>query len=193
MLEKSQKLNTFFNPQLSQTELEKTVKNNFKNLNAKKHFNLSIRNTTIQNYLHFTEEEKQKCCIGIYCDTYSEYLKLLREKRIKYSKDRYTKELEKEGKIRRAEQKELYKKMLKENPLMTIKEFTERTGLSRATYDVYKREIGNTKEIHFQKKKDYYLQPFKSNPNITRKEYRELLGCSDSTYTKYKSLFFRGE
>lgn len=34
MLEKSQKLNTFFNPKLQDMELEKAVKNNFKNLNS---------------------------------------------------------------------------------------------------------------------------------------------------------------
>ena len=193
MLEKSRKLNTFFNPKLEDMELEKAVKNNFKNLNSRNHYNLAIRNTTIQNYLHFTEEEKQKCCIGTYCDTYNEYLKLLREKRMQYSKDRYTKELAKEGKIRRAEQKELYKKMLQDNPLMTIKEFQERTGLSKSSYDAYKQEIGNSREKRRNQLEDYYLQPFKSNPDIKRKEYKELLKCSDSTYTKYKAIFLRGE
>lgn len=193
MLERSQKLNTYFNPQLSQTELEKAVRNNFNNLNAKKHFNCSIRNTTIQRYLHFTEEEKKTCCIGLYYETYAEYLEASRQKKMQYSKDRYTKELEKEGKIRRTERKEMFKELLKENPLMTIKEFQKITGLSRASYDVYKREIGNTKEKHFQKQKDYYLQPFKSNEKISRSEYKKLLGCSDSTYTKYKNIFLRGE
>lgn len=189
MLERSRKLNTYFNPNLSETELIKAVKYNFNNLNSRKHYNLSIRNTTIQSYLHFTKEEKQYCCIGLYCDTYKEYQEARRLRKMQYSRERYTCQLEQEGLIRRTERKEQYKKLLEENPLMTVKEFKEITGLGKSSFDVYKKEIGNSREKHFQQQKDYYLQPFKSNPDISCKEYTEILNCSKSSYRKYRKLF----
>lgn len=189
MLEKSQKLNAYFKPMLSETELLKAVKYNFNNLNSRKHYNLSIRNTTLQGYLHFTEEEKQHCCIGLYCDTYEEYLKELALRKKRVIREWHTKQREKEGILSKTQRKEQCKKLLEENPSMSIKEFVERTGLSKSSYDVYKREIGNSREKHYQEQRDYYLQPFKSNPDISCKEYTELLNCSKSTYQKYRNIY----
>lgn len=189
MLEKSQKLNTYFKPMLSETELLKAVKYNFNNLNSRKHYNLSIRNTTIQSYLHFTEEEKQHCCIGLYCDTYEEYLKELALRKKRVIREWHTKQREKEGTLSKTQRKEQCKKLLEENPSMSIKEFMERTGLSKSSYDVYKRELGNSREKHYKEQRDYYLQPFKSNPDISCEEYTELLNCSKSTYQKYRNIY----
>lgn len=189
MIERSKNLNTYFKPMLSETELTKAVRYNFNNLNSRNHYNLSIKNTVIQSYLHFTEEEKQQCCIGLYCDTYEEYQRAVALRKKRLSRERYTKRLEKDGLVRKSERKEQYKKLLEDNPLMTVKEFIERTGLSKASYDVYKRELGNSRARHFQEQRDYYLQPFKSNPDISCKEYMEKLNCSRSSYNKYRKIY----
>ena len=189
LLQRSERLNEFFHPNLDRPELVKAVKYNFHNLESRNHFNKAIRNTTIQLYLHFTEEEKRCCLRGLYCDTYEEYLKALRFKRMKYSRDRYTKQLEQDGALRRTEKKALAKEILKENLLMNYREFYQLTGLSKASYDVYKRELGNTKKKHFELQRKYYLQPFIDNPDICCSKYIELCNCSKKTFFKYKKIY----
>lgn len=75
---------------------------------------------------------------------------------------------------------------------MSYKEFKEKTGLSKASYDIYKRELGITEN---QKERavrlaNEYLQPFIDNPNITLQEYIKLMQCNRSTYYKYKKIYF---
>lgn len=189
MLERSQKLNTYFKPMLSETELIQAVRSSFYELSKRKHNNRSIRNTTIQAYLHFTEEEKQYCCIGLYCDSYTDYQRALAQRKRKLSKEQYQREIEANGTTRKTEAKERCKKLLEENPLMSYQEFKQHTGLSKSSFDSYKKQIGNSKEKHYQEQRDYYLQLFKSNPDISCKEYMERLGCSRSTYNKYKKMY----
>lgn len=190
MLKRSQKLNnTYFKPMLSETELIQAVRSSFYELSKRKHNNRSIRNTTIQAYLHFTEEEKQYCCIGLYCDSYTDYQRALAQRKRKLSKEQYQREIEANGTTRKTEAKERCKKLLEENPLISYQEFKQQTGLSKSSFDSYKRELGNSKEKHYQEQRDYYLQPFKSNPDISCKEYMEKLSCSRSTYNKYKKIF----
>lgn len=189
MLQRSEKLNEFFHPSLDRAELVTAVKYNFRDLDKREHFNKAIRNTTIQSYLHFTEEEKRCCLRGLYYDTYEEYLNAVRLKKIRESSDRYTKQLEQNGALRRTEQKALNMRILEENPLMSYREFYQLTGLSRPTYDIYKRELGNSREKHFSLHKEYYLQPFIDNPNISSNEYMELLNCSYKTFIKYRKIY----
>ena len=171
-------------------ELHIYVRHNFYTLSSRNHYNKAIRNTTIQQHLHFTDEEKRCCVIGLYFDTYEEYQKARRLQKMKRSRERYTKLLEQDNKLRRTDKKVVNKNILKENPLMTYKEFFALTGLSKSTYDVYKRELGNTKEKHFQQQREYYLQPFCENPNISCDEYVKQLNCSTSSYRKYKKIYF---
>lgn len=189
MLQRSEKLNEFFHPSLDRAELVTAVKYNLRDLDKREHFNKAIRNTTIQSYLHFTEEEKRCCLRGLYYDTYEEYLNAVRLKKIRESSDRYTKQLEQNGALRRTEQKALNMRILEENPLMSYREFYQLTGLSRPTYDIYKRELGNSREKHFSLHKEYYLQPFIDNPDISSNEYMELLNCSYKTFIKYRKIY----
>lgn len=189
MLVRSQKLNTYFKPMLSETELIQAVRSSFHALSKMKHHNRSIQNTTIQAYLQFTESERMYCCIGLYCDSATDYQKALAQKKRKLSKEYYQRKLEANSTTRKTEVKERYKKLLQENPLMSYQEFKQQTGLSKRSFDSYKKQIGNSKEKHYQEQRDYYLQLFKSNPNITCKEYTEKLNCSKSTYHKYKKMY----
>lgn len=189
LLERSIGLNAYFNPPLEEPELVKAVQCNINTLQRNEILTRAIRNTTIQNYLHFTEQEKQYCCIGLYYDTYEEYLTHLREKRIRYSKMYYDNILEENGTMRQVARKEMYKKMLLDNPLMSYAEFKRITGLSKSTYDIYKRENGTSKEKYKELHAAYYLRPFIENPNITKEEYMDMLSCSISTFNKYKRMF----
>lgn len=188
MLERSYKLNTFFQPSLSNDEVERTVKHNFASLESKKRWK-SICNTTIQKYLHFTEEERKHCCVGLYCDSYTEYQKARAQKKRRLSNEQYQKEAEISGTTRQTEWKVLGKRLLQENSLMGYQEFKQHTGLSKSSFERYKKELGNNREKHYQEQKDYYLQPFKSNPNISCSEYMQKLNCSRSTYNKYKKIY----
>ena len=190
MIARSERLNEFFNPSLDLAELHVYVRHNFYTLSSRNHYNKAIRNTTIQQHLHFTDEEKRCCVTGLYFDTYEEYQIARRLQKMKRSRERYTKLLEQDNILRRTDKKAVNKNILKENPLMTYKEFFALTGLSKSTYDVYKRELGNTKEKHFQQQREYYLQPFYENPNISCNEYVKQLNCSTSSYRKYKKIYF---
>lgn len=194
---RAKRLNEQFKPPLEETELCQAVKGCFKTLESRNHFNLAIRNDTIQQYLHFTEQEKKYCCIGLYCDSQQEYESAVKERNRRYSKQKYVKQLEKKG-IKRnigelgqlqKENKEQCKSLLTENPGMSSKEFFERTGLSKTTYNRYKSELGNTKEKSLQQQRDYYLQPFVDNPGISCNEYIQQLQCSKSTFRKYRQIY----
>ena len=150
---------------------------------------------TVSSY--FTEQEKKYCCIGLYCDSQQEYELAVKERNRRYSKQKYIKQLEKKG-IKRSigelgqlqkENKEQCKALLVENPGMSSKEFFERTGLSKTTYNRYKSELGNTKEKSLQQQRDYYLQPFVDNPGISCNEYIQQLQCSKSTFRKYRQIY----
>lgn len=188
MISRSERVNELLAPQLDHSELVFQVRHNFHTLCSKLHYNKAIRNTTIQSYLHFTEEEKH-CLRGLYFETYEEYLTERRFRKMEYSRERYTRELEEQGLIRRTEKKQLTRNILHENPLMSYKEFYEKTGLSKSTYDVYKRELGNSKEKHFELQREYFLQPFYINPNISCTEYVKQCNCSSSTYRKYRKIY----
>lgn len=188
ILEYSFKLNEYFKPKLSHNELMKAVKCNFYELDKRKLYK-NIRNTTIQRYLNFTEEEK-KICKGIYADSYDEYITGVKNKSKEYHIKHYKKRLDENG-INKREQKARYKQMLIDNPLMSYKEFYEITGLSMQSYSKYKKEIGSTREKYGQKKREYHLEPFKDNPNITYEQYNEIIKCHITTYYKYRKKYFQ--
>ncbi len=100
--------------------------------------------------------------------------------RIQCKSSKYKAYLEKQDKYAMAKQ------LLKENPLMSFKEFNEKTGLARRTYSNYRNEL---KESVKQSADDKYIKPFRDNPSISAKEYMVMVGCGKSTYYKYKRMF----
>lgn len=190
LMERSLKLNNFFKPALDISELKYFVKYNIKYLGSSDQRFKGIRNTVIQSYLHFKEEELT-ITQGIYCDTYEEFLEKKRIRGNIRDRERYHRIREEQGKRPQGERKRACMDLIKNNPLMTYQEFRELTGgLSRTSYDNCKRALNYDGEFRKQLIRDKYLQPFKDNKNISRKEYCELMNCSRTTYFKYKAIFF---
>ena len=188
LLERSLKLNEYFKPSLDNKELEGLVKYNLRYLASREQNLKSVRNTVIQSYLHFTDEE-QTITQGTYCYTYDEYLEKRRIKGIIRDRERYHRIKEKEGKRPRGEAKQKYLEIIRQNPLITYQEFYDLTGLSKSTYDDYKKELNYNREFRKQLVKEKWLQPFRENPKITCKEYCELMNCKKGTFEKYRAIY----
>ena len=186
---KSIDLNKKFNPSLPIEEVERCCIAHFKRFSAEPRHKC-IRNTTIQLALGFTEEEKQYTR-GLYCDSYTEYLIKLRERKKQYSYDRYTRELEENNKLRRSEQKALVKQIFAKDRFMSYKTFYQYTGLSKASYDVYRRELQITenRQDRAKRERESYLAPFKSNPDISYEEYNTIKPCTIRTFRKYRKIY----
>lgn len=188
LMERSLKLNTYFKPMLDNYELEELVKYNIRYLNATEHKSRNIRHTIIQSELHFTDEELT-ITQGIYCDTYKEYEEKRRIKGIIRDRERYSRIRTEEGKRPQGERKQRILEIIRQNPLITYREFHELTGLSKPSYDDYKKELNYTREFRKQLVREKWLQPFRDNPKITCKEYCELMNCSKSTFEKYRAIY----
>lgn len=188
LMERSIKLNSYFCPSLDDYEIKQLVKYNIRYLGCRKQNYKSIRNTVIQSYLHFTDEELT-ITQGIYCDTYEEYLDKRRIKGNIKDYERYIRIREEKGKRPRGERKQKNLEIIRQNPLISYREFYELTGLSKPTYDDYKKALNYDREFRKQLVTEKWLQPFKDNPKITCNEYCELMNCKQSTYYKYKKIF----
>lgn len=188
LMERTYKLNTYFKPMLDNHELEELVKYNIRYLNAREHKPRNIRHTIIQSELHFTEEELT-ITQGIYCDTYKEYEEKRRIRGNIKDYERYIRTREEQGKRPRDEAKKKNLEIIRQNPLISYREFYELTGLSKSTYDDYKKALNYDREFRKQLVKDKWLQPFKDNPNISCSEYCELMNCSKSTFEKYRAIY----
>lgn len=188
LMERSLKLNEYFNPSLDTHELEELVKYNIRYLGSREQNLKAIRNTVIQNYLGFTDEEQQ-ITQGIYAYTFEEYLEKKRIKGIIRDRERYRRIRAEEGKRPRGERKQNNLEIIRQNPLISYREFYELTGLSKSTYDDYKKALNYDREFRKQIIREKWLQPFKDNPKITCKEYCELMNCSKSTFEKYRAIY----
>lgn len=188
LLERSLKLNEYFNPSLDNKELEELVKYNLRYLGSREQNLKSIRNTVIQSYLHFTDEE-QTITQGIYAYTLEEYLEKKRIKGIIRDRERYRRIRVEEGKRPRGEAKQKHLEIIRQNPLISFREFHELTGLSKPTYDDYKKALNYNRDFRKQIVREKWLQPFKDNPKITCKEYCELMNCKQGTFEKYRAIY----
>ena len=188
LMERSLKLNTYFKPSLDNHELEDLVKYNIRYLNATEHKPRNIRHTIIQSELHFTEEELS-ITQGIYCDTYTEYEEKRRIRGNKKDYERYIRIREEQGKRPRGEAKQKNLEIIKQNPLISYREFYELTGLSKSTFDDYKKTLNYDREFRKQLVREKWLQPFKDSPNISCLEYCERMNCSKKTFEKYRAMF----
>lgn len=188
LMERSLKLNTYFKPSLDNHELEELVKYNIRYLNAREHKPRNIRHMIIQSELHFTDEELT-ITQGIYCDTYKEYEEKRRIKGNKKDYERYIRIREEQGKRPKGEAKQKNLEIIKQNPLISYREFHELTGLSKPTYDDYKKALNYDREFRKKLIRDKWLQPFKDTPKISCSEYCKLMNCSKATFEKYRAIF----
>ena len=126
-----------------------------------------------------------------YYDKESEELQR-REKFNKYSRDRYTKKLQQENKMRKSEQREFIYGLFKKEPLMSSKRFFELTGLKVGQYIYYKQELGliETREEKSKRAGREYFEIFESNPSITYEEFIKIKKCSGRTFYKWKKRYF---
>ena len=188
MMERTFKLNTYIKPMLDNHELETLVKYNIRYLNAREHKPKNIRHTIIQNELHFTDEELT-ITQGIYCDTYTEYEEKRRIRGNIRDYQRYIRIREEQGKRPRGEAKQKNLEIIKQNPLISYREFYELTGLSKSTFDDYKKTLNFNREFRKQLVREKWLKPFYDNSSISCNEYCELMKCSRSTFEKYRVIF----
>lgn len=188
LMERTYKLNTYFKPMLDNYELEDLVKYNIRYLNATEHKPRNIRNTLVQRELHFMDEELI-ATQGIYCDTYTEYEEKRRIKGNQKDYERYIRIREEQGKRPRGEEKQKNLEIIKQNPLISYREFYELTGLSKSTFDDYKKSLNYDREFRKQLVREKWLQPFKDTPNISCSEYCERMNCSKKTFEKYRAMF----
>lgn len=188
LMERSLKLNTYFKPSLDNHELEELVKYNIRYLNAREHKPRNIRHMIIQSELHFTDEELT-ITQGIYCDTYKEYEEKRRIRGNIKDYERYIRTREEQGKRPKGEAKQKNLEIIKQNPLISYREFHELTGLSKTTYDDYKKVLNYDREFRKKLIRDKWLQPFKDTPKISCSEYCKLMNCSKATFEKYRAIF----
>lgn len=198
LLERAKSLNMYFVPNLDDLEVEQSVKNAFARFESNKRL-VGIRNTTIQNTFGFTQQEKEKCCIGCYCDTQEEYLKARKEKKILYGKAYYkevTKPMNDEllaarGPLESELSRERAKQLLRDNPSMSMKEFCEKTGYGSSTYSRFNKLIGNNKKEYYEKRKEEYFKAFDEDPQLLCSEFMAMFGCAKNTFWRNRKLWLK--
>lgn len=189
LVEKAKSLNDFFSPQLDELDVETTVKSAFKRF-EENHRLKGIKNITIQNRFGFTQQEKEKCCKGIYCETQEEYLKERREKDMKGCREYYRTKVKPLNDAimaaRGPSEKEIAKEnalqLLRDNPFMSTKEFCEKTGYSSMSFSRFNKEIGNTIEKRLAVRREEYFKVLDENPQISCKEFVEKFQCSRNVF-----------
>lgn len=190
LLKRSMELNKLFNPRLDESEIVKLVEYNLSYLKSRNQNHRGIRHTKVMALLNFTDEELE-ILHGVYAYTEEELKQKREEKNKLRCKAYYAKQREQKNKLPKSKQKirEQQMEIIKNNPLISFKEFYELTGLSKVTFHKLKRQLNLSKEKMKELVLEHWLSPFYENESITVGEYMELMNCSVNCYYKYKRIF----
>lgn len=188
LLKRSLELNKIFKPALDEEEIIKLVEYNVGYMKSRKHNHKGIRHTKVQALLNFTNEE-MKILKGSYGYTEEEIKQKRDDKNKARSKAYYYGKKQSSGKKIKSEEVKQQMEFIENNPLITYKEFYEKTGLSRASFNSYKRKLNINKGKRKDLLLEQWLNPFYENESITPSEYMEQLGCCQGCYYKYKKIF----
>ena len=187
---KTKKINSLFHPPLGEDELRTKAKSVFEFLREKPLY-FCIRNSVIQERLHFTEEE-MKHTKGNYYEKEEEHKEKRKLQHRKTSAELYRKNLKQQGKQTKEEKNEAVKKMLLENPDIRYKEFEQLTGKSPQTFWRYKKEIGLV-GYRREKRKEEYFEFFEKEEDTSKEAFMEKFQCSLSTYRNYKREYLHNK
>ena len=190
LLKRSLELNKLFKPKLDEDEITKLVEYNLSYLKLRNQNHKGIKHTKVMALLNYTNEELE-ILFGVYAYTEEELMQKRKEKNKLKCKAYNAKQREQKSKLPNPKQKirEQQMEIIKNNPLISFKEFHELTGLSKMSFYNLKRQLNLSKEKRKELSLEHWLNPFYENESITVSEYTELMNCCKCCYYKYKRIF----